>query len=1100
VRREIGARHKTKSARTAVIGGAMKVKNQIAAIATTMLALLVIFGFAQAGLAQTTTNPLSFSKNYILSGGDYLVGSVGLRGAGDSSGFATGRISIPDSVQAQALNVGSLPRVPDAANIVAAFLYWETVEKSQSAFAGQNGFFGPVNFNSDGTVSSVSSHPITGTVLGNGNAPPSWSSGGCAGSSNGTTTLRTYRADVRPFLPLDANGNILANGTYQVSLADSGSNGGGAPLTLGASLVLVYRVLGPLGTPPNAIIIYDGAFAPSNQTANSTMTQPMQGFYQPDSSHVAKITHIVGDGQVNKSEQVSFNGNSLSSLYPNTPPFPGVYNSNGQLFNGSWDSPTWNVGLYVNGSDTSATTSVTPGATTSSSGGGCVDWGVIIFSTTVQSSDNDSLLDVWKTKGGYCDAAVNEGVCSVGDNSWVPLPGAATPGSGIRDLYVQVDHFDTDDFMSSGGTLGHSHKLKQAALDMVGDALKSHSIKLHVDCNNCYPGDQYVISSARGGDVIPESSATCQDQPNATPPAYCEFPGVAVTRWKGDFTLLKNQPLNYPDELSCETQTPPGGSPGTGPTCVRRFQHGRKDSYHEVIFGHAFGLAANSWFVADGTLTSISVDGSSNTATVTTPSPHGLSSGARVTVSGAILTVSGTPSLSGAFSQAFALNGNYPSITVTSPTTFTFPVTNVPAGTYNNQTLFVATGPPLSISGWSDLPGAHSLITFGLWRSDNPADDQVGGVLTQAGTFAHELGHTLGFLHGGGDAINCKPNYQSVMSYQFQVRGLPGFDGFAHVDYSNQVLPLLDETNLTESAGLGFSNGAPLATTYRTRWFAPPNFLYNQLNTVVGTTANAPIHCDGTPITDGAKMVRLEGPLVAGPIDWNNNGNIADFGFAQDSNFNDNFFNPAVGNADAPFAGFNDWANIDLRQIGGAPGVFGYSGDTWGRFDNSGPGGTGKLGAGASATGGMTGAGDGGTGKLGAGTGKLGAGTGKLGAGAEADFDLSNSTVDPPSVVGANQVSHTVVLTWTPPGFGRIRTYYIWRANTTNGPISPTNLPVNVGKVTGTPPATKFIDNNNVKTKTTYTYFVTSALGADSGKNNGNQSGPSNMVTIKVVF
>ncbi len=36
--------------------------------------------------------------------------------------------------------------------------------------------------------------------------------------------------------------------------------------------------------------------------------------------------------------------------------------------------------------------------------------------------------------------------------------------------------------------------------------------------------------------------------------------------------------------------------------------------------------------------------------------------------------------------------------------------------------------------------------------------------------------------------------------------------------------------------------------------------------------------------------------------------------------------------------------------------------------------------------------------------------------------------------------------------------------------------------------------------KNTYTYFVTSALGADSGKNSGNQSGPSNMFTITVVF
>src|SRR5260370_8733253 len=190
--------------------------------ATIALGLLLILGLAQSGLAQTS-NPLNFSKNYILSGGDYVVGGGGLRGLGDATGFATGRISIPDTVQAAATGVPS-PGVPDGANIVTAFLYWETVEKSMSAFAGQKGFFGPINFNSDGSVSSVSSHPITGTVLGNGNAPPSWGSGGFAGSSTGAPTLRPYRSHVRPFLPLDANVNLVASAPTHTHLAASLNN------------------------------------------------------------------------------------------------------------------------------------------------------------------------------------------------------------------------------------------------------------------------------------------------------------------------------------------------------------------------------------------------------------------------------------------------------------------------------------------------------------------------------------------------------------------------------------------------------------------------------------------------------------------------------------------------------------------------------------------------------------------------------------------------------------------------------------------------------------------------------------------------------------
>lgn len=44
----------------------------------------------------------------------------------------------------------------------------------------------------------------------------------------------------------------------------------------------------------------------------------------------------------------------------------------------------------------------------------------------------------------------------------------------------------------------------------------------------------------------------------------------------------------------------------------------------------------------------------------------------------------------------------------------------------------------------------------------------------QAGTFMHELGHTLGLLHGGRDITNFKPNYLSVMSYyrQWNARGV----------------------------------------------------------------------------------------------------------------------------------------------------------------------------------------------------------------------------------------------------------------------------------------------------------------------------------------
>src|SRR5438445_3686512 len=160
--------------------------------ATAALGLLLVFGFAQAALAQTT-NLLTPSNNYFVTG-DYVVGGVGLRGLGDGTGFAKGTITIPDPIQPNAT------AVPAGAAVVAAYLYWETVESSQSAFAGQQGFF--------------NGYAITGAILGNPNAPKSWSTGGCSGSANGSKTMRASRSAVRLFLRLDASGHVVGNGSY----------------------------------------------------------------------------------------------------------------------------------------------------------------------------------------------------------------------------------------------------------------------------------------------------------------------------------------------------------------------------------------------------------------------------------------------------------------------------------------------------------------------------------------------------------------------------------------------------------------------------------------------------------------------------------------------------------------------------------------------------------------------------------------------------------------------------------------------------------------------------------------------------------------------
>jgi hypothetical protein len=703
--------------------------------------LFVVLGLlsttAQLSFAQS--NPLGFSRNYFVTG-DYIVGGVGLQGLGDGSGFATGIINIPDKNSVPATGV------PNGAEIVAAFLYWQTVEKSATSFTGQNGFFGPIVDNSDGSTTAFR-YAISGITL-SASSPIGWGSGGCAGASNGTKVLRTYRADVRPFLKLDADGNAVGNGSYQVSLADSGSNGGGVPLTLGASLVLIYRLLP--ATTLNAIVIYDGAFAPTSSSPQ--VSQQIQGFYEASSpaAPIAKLTHIVGSGQAKKGQQIFLNNVALPSLYPGLPPFPGFYN-------GSWDNPTWdNVNqltgkMVVNSGDSAATTTVVP----SSSNSGCVSWGAMIFSTTVQDSDNDGLLDVWKSLQGYTD---------VGTGQWVALPGAR---GGEKDIFVEVDYLVN--YASGGTTVLHSHLPKQAALDEVGAAFEKQNIKVHFDLgpgiyNN--PPDPYVIQypvqvppgatvpPSTGGNAISEAALLCSD--GAT---LCAFPGQPAIGWKGGFLFVRN---NATTTLANGTTYHLGN-----------FEPGRANSYHYMLFAHSLGMARSFWS-AFGILTPTSLQGklvsivnSGTTATVTIQSPPGLIKPGdcpNAAIPACSDANANRVSVVGALGQ-LNLNASYEPFTITSQTTannitttvFTITTTGVADGPYsfsNEPQLGLAYLGPTSSSGHSDFRGGgDSTVTFGLWNYDDPpfcqpdpsqppgaqgyCNDQVGSVIVQAGTLMH---------------------------------------------------------------------------------------------------------------------------------------------------------------------------------------------------------------------------------------------------------------------------------------------------------------------------------------------------------------------------
>src|ERR1700745_4332413 len=98
---------------------------------------LLIVGLPPTAFAQNGANPLNLFQNFFVTG-DYVVAGW-VEGNSDGSGFAPGKISIPDTLQPSQNGVPA--SVPKGADIIAAYLYWATVEGNQSSFAGQTAYF-----------------------------------------------------------------------------------------------------------------------------------------------------------------------------------------------------------------------------------------------------------------------------------------------------------------------------------------------------------------------------------------------------------------------------------------------------------------------------------------------------------------------------------------------------------------------------------------------------------------------------------------------------------------------------------------------------------------------------------------------------------------------------------------------------------------------------------------------------------------------------------------------------------------------------------------------------------------------------------------------
>jgi leucine proline-enriched proteoglycan (leprecan) len=819
-------------------------------------ALIALVLFAQTGgrAAPGEALGLSFFTSFSVTGG-YKVAGVDLAPSG----------AVVDPVTGQSFVTGTIQMidVPPNADILAAYLYWETITNGDPAAGSVGAQFRGQNITVDHAVSN-SSDDLEQAFS------PCWTQGG--GGANLSLTM--YRADVLQLLPpeFDANGistgRRLANGSHTVKLPEAGT-GNQTPQSAGASLLVVYR--SPSASAAlTRVVVYDGLYV---QIQGTAFEHTIRGFFDAANSNpVISMTHIVGSGADNNNDRVYFNS-SNTPVTPNgqTSPLNVFKRTSGGTSDRGWSNPTFEGLSFPQNGQTSqnsqndstygewVTTRVDHGGQNSPND--CLAWAAVVFSTTGQDQDGDGLLDKEETADNL-DPVTNTRY-GFKDPNEVLLPPLKRMGAlpTKRDMFVHVAAMKAvagttygsvdaplkttaidcvtglpiPDSPSVVDCDGHNHMISPVAAAMVGQMFAaapaagsvSAGIALHLDVGNpanyfaLFPGltpaqqaaaNVYLVGNGSGDNVaeFAKGGQSIDEGPCAGPCPFPDYPGTVT--WKTGLGLYKKALL------------PPA----------------REGSWRFGLYAHAKGTHKSPFPCLDSS--------------------------------------------------------------------------NNPTGLAGNGQCAVAPNPqfyvPRGISGSADFPGGDYLVTLGFF--DNTT--LVGDDFVVASTTAHEIGHTIGLGHGGTPLPNCKPNYVSAMNYTYQLGGAVDAAGISHLVFSSGGNDDVSEAGLTDQYA---AEGV-----YRLSWFAPKPLNDNRKVLKRFCTGQS-----FDPANHPGDWIRVDGgffPNGAPKVDWNANGSVELSG-SQDVNFDGvPDVDPPIP-AGPAMTDHNVWASLRLNQVGSARAIFGFS-------------------------------------------------------------------------------------------------------------------------------------------------------------------------------